>query len=212
MKKGSVVVCLVFALCLLVTAQVSAAGKGGYISGHFGFVSLEDSTWSLAGFADEEMSYNTGIAIMGAGGYDFGMFRLEGELSYAYSEVDGYKAGGLTATAVDGAIDATSLLVNGYFDIENRSPVTPYVMGGIGFSYVEMYDVVLQSGGTTVWLYDQDDTVFAYQLGAGVEFAFNDTVSMDVGYRYLATSDLDFSGIDVEYGGHRILVGVRATF
>jgi len=197
-------------------AQVSAADTGGYISGRFGFVSLTDSNFSFGGgIPDDEMSFDTGFAFMGAGGYDFGMFRLEGEFSYAYNDVDQYRENFFflsTFNAIDGAIDATSLLVNGYFDFENTSPVTPYVMGGIGFSYVELYDVVLSDGFNTLFFSDQDDTVFAYQIGAGVEFNFNQTIAMDIGYRYFATSDLSYSGVDVEYGGHRVLIGVRANF
>ena len=38
------------------------------------------------------------------------------------------------------------------------------------------------------------DTVFAFQLGAGVGYAYSDAVTIQVGYRMLNASDLEFSG------------------
>ena len=161
------------------------------------------------------MSYETGITFTGAGGYDFGMFRIAGEFSYAYNEVDQYRENNfynLTFNAEDGAVDVTSILCNVYFDFENKSSLTPYLMGGIGISYVELYDLVLRNGGTILWFFDQDDTVLAYQFGLGVEYSFNPSFSLDVTYRYFTTDDLEFFGGEGTYEADRFLVGIRIKF
>ncbi len=40
----------------------------------------------------------------------------------------------------------------------------------------------------------------------------SDTVTIDFGYRYYATADPDFDGVEVEYSGHNFLAGVRLAF
>jgi len=41
----------------------------------------------------------------------------------------------------------------------------------------------------------EDDTVFAYQIGAGAGYAVNKNITIDLKYRYFATEDPDFEGI-----------------
>jgi len=57
-----------------------------------------------------------------------------------------------------------------------------------------------------------DDTVFAYQVGTGVSFAVNEKVSLDLNYRYFATSDPNFEGIETEYSSHNVYAGIRVSF
>ena len=204
-----------FFLSVLFVTHVSAAEKGWYFATHLGLSSPDDTTFSYTIIPDDQMSYETGITFTGAGGYDFGMFRVAGEFSYAYNEVDQYRENftyNLTFNAEDGAVDVTSLMCNLYFDIENKSPLTPYIMGGVGISYVEIYDLVLRNGGTILWFFDQDDTVLAYQLGAGVEYSFNQSFSLDVTYRYITTDDLDFFTGEGTYEADRFLAGIRVKF
>ena len=38
------------------------------------------------------------------------------------------------------------------------------------------------------------DTVFAFQLGAGIGYQYSDNITFQLGYRMLNASDLEFSG------------------
>ena len=90
-------------------------------------------------------------------------------------------------------------MVNGFYDVENKTPFTPYIGGGIGFANVD--------------LDSEDDRVFAYQLGIGVGYAIDEVITLDLGYRYFATSDPEFlGGIKAEYSSHNLLVGIRVTY
>ena len=188
-----------------------AENTGGYFSFHLGATSLEDSTWSLAGTPTDDMTFKTGVSVASACGYDWGFVRLEGELSYAYNEIDTYMESGTYWNTIAGSTDSITLMSNLYIDIENPSNITPYIMGGIGGSYIKLNDVFLefpyQPGPN-----NYDDTTWAVQYGGGIDFFFNDTVSLDVSYRYFSLPELKFGINDIEYDAHRIFIGVRATF
>ena len=56
------------------------------------------------------------------------------------------------------------------------------------------------------------DDVFAYQVGAGVDFAFSKETALFAGYRYFGTSDPNFEGVKASYGANEFSVGVRQSF
>lgn len=205
---------VVLSLLMVSVTESMAENTGGYFSFHLGATSLEDSTWTLAGLPTEEMTFNTGVSVATAGGYDWGFVRLEGELSYAYNEIDTYIEPGTYWNAIAGSTESITLMSNLYIDIENPSKITPYIMGGIGGSYVELKDVFLEEPGPSYspWPYGYDDTTWAVQYGGGIDFFINDTASLGVSYRYFSLPELKFGPKDIDYDAHRIFIGVRATF
>ena len=59
--------------------------------------------------------------------------------------------------------------------------------------------------------------MFAYQLILGVSFASVETLSVetlsvDLQYRYFATDDPEFDGVDAEYSTHNFMIGLRQSF
>ena len=103
---------------------------------------------------------------------------------------------------LSGDITALAFLVNGYYDFTNKSRFTPYISGGVGLAKIEINDE------------DEslDDTVFAYQIGAGVGYAVSEKVTIDIKYRYFATSDPKFEEVGGEFASHNFLLGVRVNF
>lgn len=107
-------------------------------------------------------SYDTGWTLGAALGYNFGNTRLEGEIAYQKADEDKASWAGVTSDAT-GDVSALSFLVNGYYDFTNSSAFTPYLSAGLGFAKIK-------------WAgdgYSVDDTVFAYQVGAGVGYALS---------------------------------------
>ena len=45
--------------------------------------------------------------------------------------------------------------------------------------------------------------------GGGIGYEINDKMTVDLGYRYFATADPDFNGLDAEYGSHNVTIGIR---
>ena len=190
---------VVLASLFLFLSSSYAFGANGYVSGNIGAAFLTDSDIKLSGFPTVEASFDTGFAVAAAIGTSINKFRLEGELSYQKNDLDE-----IENISVDGDATVLTLLLNGYYDFSNDSAFTPYLTAGIGYSNVEVdFDDL---GGS------ENDDVFAYQFGFGVGFAATDKVTIDAKYRYFATEDPDFDGVDAEMASHNIYLGIRVNF
>jgi len=197
MKKQFVVL---LALTMFIGLGVSAAFAAPYVSGNVGAVWLEDSD-----FGDEaEISFDTGFGITAAIGnaYENGL-RGEVEFGYRTSDMDEFDSDFGSGSINDGDISTISLMVNGYYDFRPKETICPFIGAGIGYANVE---------GDIEELGSEDDNVFAYQVAAGVAFAINPQTKIDVQYRYFDTDDGDFDNLEVEYGTHNAMLGVRYSF
>lgn len=190
-------------LVLLVSAPLAKAAIP-YISASAGLGLLSNS--DVEGSWMTEIDYKVGYAVSGSVGLDGGMSRIEGAIGYQVNDWD--KVNGIeVADDVDTEIAILSFMANGYLDIEMpASLVTPYLMAGVGVANVdfEAVDIVGES---------DDDTVFAYQVGAGIGFHTAPNITVDVGYRYFATSDIEpEDGVEVGLSSHNIMAGIRVGF
>ena len=119
---------------------------------------------------------------------------------------------------VDGAFSMIAFMANVDYDFDTGSRWVPYVGGGLGVATISLDTENAQ--GTS--LADDSDTVFAYQVGAGIGYEFplaegrSVTVSLD--YRYFGTQDPTFAGdvtgaeFDVGISGHDIGIGIIYGF
>jgi len=155
----------------------------------------------------------------GTAGFDFGLLRLEGELSYRYSDIESItdKSVGEPFPNVDGNLGALSFMANAFIDLHNASPFTPYFGGGVGFAVLNLSDTFAGTGSQILLYPDGNETVFAYQLGAGLELAINRMLSLDLGYRYFNTDKASFEynstrSTKMKLESHNALVGLRMKF
>jgi opacity protein-like surface antigen len=217
-------------LVLLVLPAVCFAAPprpGAYVSGFIGAAIPSNSEATGNDFVsganfNDRVEFDPGIYTGGTGGYDFGFFRLEGEMSYRHSDIKAINdlIGNDRFRGVDGNLGVFSMMANGFLDLHNNSPVTPYFGGGIGFAAMHLTDTfgVSTSNGVRTLLYGEaDDTAFAYQIGAGLEITLNPRFSLDVGYRYFRTDPADFESdlaIDtsMRFESHNAAIGFRFTF
>lgn len=205
---------LIIACCtmLLSISTIAYSAEGPYVSGNLGLAILSDSdvTDSTVPGITLDIESDTGLALGVAAGYDFGNnIRIEGEIAYQKNDVD--KAS-LLGVDVDLTGDTSSLafLLNGYYDFANESAFTPFISAGLGVAEVEINDFNVPGSGLPSS--NDDDTVFAYQVGAGVGYAVNEKVTIDVKYRYFGTSDPDFETTTAEYSSHNFYAGIRVAF
>lgn len=201
----------------------AAAGRPGpYFSAFLGASFASDTNISSfdLGF-DDRVSFDPGIYTGGTGGYDFGFLRLEGELSYRGAEFDTITdLSGHRFQNVDGDLGVFAGMFNMFFDLHNPSRVTPYLGAGIGFANVHLSDTTgfdSRIPGRTLLYDESDDTVFAYQIGAGMDIAFNNRYSLDIGYRYFKTDNAklesDFNTTnELEFESHNAMIGFKFKF
>ena len=128
------------------------------------------------------------------------------------------KAGATRPQSVDGNFSMLAFMVNVDYDFDTGSRWVPYVGGGLGVANISL-DTETAQGRS---LADDSDTVFAYQVGAGLGYEFpleegrSVTVSLD--YRYFATQDPTFKGdvtgneFDVGISGHDIGISLIYGF
>jgi opacity protein-like surface antigen len=208
MKKAFSIIVVLFMLLMIPVISFSAP-TGPYVSSHAGVSFLTESDIAGPGGAGT-IEFDPGFAVGGAGGYNFGMFRIEGEIGYQRNEMDrasicstGY---GCVSGSISGNMSALSGLGNVYLDFVNSSPFTPYISGGMGIAYV---NAEIDEGDETA---SENDTVFAYQVGAGVGFSINPNMIIDLKYRYFATSDIDVGDGNATVASHNVYIGFRYTF
>lgn len=228
-NKRNLIVISVLAITAVLPSLgfASPARPGGYASGFLGASVPQDTTATVREFSpvttrSSLVRFDPGINIGGTGGYDFGFLRLEGEMSYKQGEISSVsEQAGTRYVNVDGHLGAFAVMVNGFYDFHNESPVTPYLGGGMGVATLLLSDtrgVDASSGTLNGHIFrEDDDNVFAYQIGAGMDVAINQRFSLDVGYRYFCTSKGSFrknwpNSTDLKFESHNAAVGFRVKF
>lgn len=113
-----------------------------------------------------------------------------------------------------GDVSVDSLLLNFYGAYRsNQSPWAPYAGLGVGAAR-------MKASGLTVAgnpLGSGTSTVFAYQVGTGVELVVTDHISLDLGYRFFSSIRPSFTEVSgrtfkMDYFSHNAVFGVRYGF
>jgi len=203
---------MIIGCTMLLSISSIAYSAGPYISGNLGLAIASDSdvTDSTVPGITLDIESDSGLALGVAVGYGLGNnTRIEGEIAYQKNDLD--KAS-LLGVDVDltGDTSSLALLLNGYYDFATESAFTPFISAGLGFAKVEINDFNVPGSGLPSS--NDDDTVFAYQVGAGVGYAVNEKTTLDVKYRYTGTSDPDFDTSTAEYSSHNFYAGIRVSF
>jgi opacity protein-like surface antigen len=226
MKKLVFITLVILAIPTICSAMPPRPGP--YVSGFLGvtFPVTTDVTSTQYGPGAEtfkdRVEFDPGINIGGSVGFDFGFLRLEGELSYKNGEMSTIteQISQTRITNVDGRVGALAMMLNAFFDLRNASRFTPYIGGGIGFANLHMNDTFgteTTTGNRTRLYRSDDDTVFAYQAGAGLEIALTNMFSLDLGYRYFGTTKAKFNNhsstaTEMRFESHNASIGFRVKF
>ncbi len=195
---------------LLALSSAAWAGPGPYLSMNGGAAILDDGD-AKGPKGTVEMEFDPGLALAGAAGYDFGNnLRMEAEIGYQKNDLErvGLR-GGARGTASSGDISSVSGLLNGYYDFVNQSRLTPFVSAGAGVVKVSLSDLNLPGTGFDEGL---DGTAVAWQAGGGLSYAVNYGVAVDLKYRYMDAVDLEVDDAELDYSGHNVYGGIRASF
>jgi opacity protein-like surface antigen len=112
-----------------------------------------------------------------------------------------------------GNVTADSLLLNAFGVFHSDSRWSPYLGVGVGAARIEASDLTV----TGQPLGSGSAFVFAYQLGAGVDFALTDYLNLDLGYRFFSSSKPKFTEangqkFEMDYISHNAVFGLRVGF
>ena len=228
MKKVIVLTAFVTLLSLPAICLAIPPYPGPYVSGFFGvsFPTNTDVTSTTFGPGattfNDRVEFDPSINIGGTGGFDFGFLRMEGELSYKNGEMSKIteQNSGTRIANVDGRLGALAMMFNAFLDLHNNTRVTPYIGGGVGFATLHLsdtYGTETTTGQRSRLYRSDDDTVFAYQAGAGLEIALTKRFSLDLGYRYFGTTKATFNNhssttTELKFESHNASVGLRIRF
>ena len=209
----------IIAMLIMFPSFTHAAESGVYIAPKFSFsvqhtkgtVDLHTSTWGPR----RVFGARAGGAL--ALGYDFAPrfeVPVRVEVEYGTSEHIS-KTASVKVFRIRfpfrAKIGVQTLLFNTYVDIPNSTAFTPYIGVGAGMAF-------LTTKGSGMGLSTCcTETVPAGQAGLGLSYAFNDNVSVDMGYRFVLMGDVDTScdSIRLELRRnymHQVMLGLRVTF
>ena len=107
-------------------------------------------------------------------------------------------------------IETQSVMLNGYYDFDTGTKLTPYVGAGIGYAKVKFYGKGEDSN--YVYSLNVDDYNFAWQAGFGAGYALTDNVTFDAGYRYVDYGDFTEDSVKVDTSAHELYAGLRYSF
>ncbi|MCW8385474.1 outer membrane beta-barrel protein [Fluoribacter dumoffii] len=125
---------------------------------------------------ENRLGYNVGI------GYRF-IPQLRADLTFTYRPSISFEATDDAPEVGTANLRNYTLMVNGYYDIDFNFPVIPYIMGGIGLSS--------NSTDNIYWPFVQQSeyghtvNYFAWQVGAGLAYAFNANLLVDFNYQFV---------------------------
>jgi len=229
LRSALLAVTALAALACLPTAASAQPVTGLYVGAGAGVNFLQ--TVGLPKGRNGEIHYDPGGAGVLSLGYGFGNgFRVELEGNVRYNSVR-QLSGGSVPFAAEGDRYTYGAMVNGFFDLDIRSPyIFPYLGVGAGYAWSQ-YDHTLFRGVNLPYTVRENGTAgsFAYQGIIGASFPVPPVVglSLTLEYRFLGTvGDRTYPFVTSYAGGpylsgrlrendaynHSVLLGVRYAF
>jgi len=194
---------LVLAALICLACALPAAANGPYVGFGGGLSMNHDADLEVGGLGTANVEYDLGYGFNLVGGYNFDPVRLEAEFGYRVADVDTVSGPGGTFGVSGADLTTMSYMANVYYDVKTGPPVMPFFGVGLG-----MINGELDDNGDKL-----DDTVFGYQLTAGITGKVDKNVNLDCYYRFQgAAEDFEKNGAKLEYMNSSLFVGVRFGF
>ena len=189
---------------------VQAAESGPYVKLELGPSIVEDTDIKeFLGFpAGQTIEFDPGFRFVMGGGYSFNDFvAVGGETGMSYNMIDDISGNVLEG---DSGIGNVPMMATVTLKLPNRTGIVPFISAGAGlsFTFFDADDLVNDPNGPNEFILDgsESDTVFAWQLSAGVKYQLNDRMSFGLAYKFMYTDEADwdaedvFTGLDSEFG------------
>ena len=203
-------------------ADSHMGGSGFYGSIGGGAVLVGDSAKAKHQVGDTDatersLAFSFGFGGSGAVGYDFGDFRVDGEVSYLSSAFK-YSMTKDAKVTSKGTLSVLGGTANAWYDIDTGTAWTPYIGAGAGGANISAKVTEDKAPGK----FSGSGWAFAYQGGAGVQYQLTDAIALDLGYRLLgafsakltqaAADDAAEETLTPSIMTHRVTLGVKVSF
>jgi opacity protein-like surface antigen len=184
-----------------------------YLSGSAG-ISFPNNLTATEKISGDKVSLGLDNAFQGtvAVGYQWSQARAELEVGHAGYGVNSVKALGISVP-VSGDTSATTIMLNGYWDIPTKSKLRPYVGAGIGVGFhgstkIKVAGVTTESSG---------DSALALQAKVGLQYEVTKKGNVFIEGKYQNIGGYSSgSGVDkIDYGSANnfgVSVGYRQGF
>jgi OOP family OmpA-OmpF porin len=177
------------AFLVLAAALTTSDARGQfYVGAQGGWTSLPDQTDTIPGVTSATATFNNGFNAGVRGGYEWGPLSFEEEYSYRQNDTHNLAGPGFAINGVSGNRHTNSLMTNVLFDFTVGWPVTPHV--GFGVGAVEVFDGLKLPG--IGQLFNNSSWQFGYQGIAGIRYNLNQSLTLDLDYRFLAATEPTF--------------------
>ena len=165
------------------------------------------------------LDYKTGLDLDAVVGYDFGMFRVEGEIGWKKAKLkeldvdDSFIAGLNTALnrpatllplPADPVVPGLPALVSDDFDLNGKTTVFSLMLNGLldfgdedGLSFYAGLGLGWAKVKVSNDFVDQSDGAWAGQLIAGVRYAITPNIDLGLKYRFFRTAKVHLADDDV---------------
>jgi opacity protein-like surface antigen len=203
---------IALAAAVLFLPSLSLGAPAPYVSGFLGYTGASDSDAGVL----EDLELRNFVSFAAAGGVEYpasyARLRFEAELSYRQNELRNAEFLG-QKVGLDGHVSALAVLLNAYYGVPLKLGFEPYVLAGAGGALTSFRDAKVRG----VKAVDDDQVQWAYQLGAGLGFDLTPRFTVDLQYRYFATSRDRFEdeaedGFLFRYRTYTVGAGVRWRF
>jgi opacity protein-like surface antigen len=201
-------------------------------------VNLYDRVFSIpeSKFQDDDTytTYGGKVAVGVSTRYDALRGALRSELEFGFRDTFEEKYNLPNTAIVNYNVKQRSLLANFYYDIKNSTHFTPYISAGLGENHFDVkiiHGINVPVPDTTSRAVNhgsvhEKNWNFAWQVGFGVSYAFNENVSFDAGYWYSSLGEInatvfnarddayatDITNTSIGISNHEVTVGVRYNF
>ena len=187
MTRTRLLACAMVALAASLLASASSAQI--YIGGEAGWTGLVGKRDTIAGLTSVTARFNAGFNAGFRAGYEWGPWRFEEEYSYRQNGARDLVGTHFTLGGVSGDRHTNSIMTNVLYDFTVGFPITPHF--GFGVGAVDIFDGLKVPG--IGQLFNNSTWQFGYQGIAGIRYNLSPTLTLDLDYRYLATTQPTFA-------------------
>ncbi len=141
------------------------------------------------GFTYNNANYQSGFDAGGNLGFKSNPMRYEGEITYLKATLNDVNINGIRQSKLDGYNDAVLGMANVYYDFPGiLSSIQPFLGLGIGYAWIQAN--IHSPGPFIANHFSASNSAFAYQATGGVTYNFAENYALNLGYRYIGTSNV----------------------